>query len=105
MITTVFVILGVGLALVIGVKIGRRSERLASILNHATSEFHHIDLSYQLLTPQFICTIYGDNGHRYYGKSGNAIEAIALAMKAAQRGPSPNSTFDELRGDFTPQLS
>jgi hypothetical protein len=86
--------LGIVIALGIGIKIGKRSTKLDSVLNRVTSEFHHVNLNYQLTTPLFICTIH-DGAHSCYGKSDNAVRAIELALQAT-RETRAGYSFSEL---------
>ena len=103
-VVSVIVIIVLVLGLAVGILIGRRRGRLATALNYATSKFRHVDLSYQLMTPRFICTIYVGE-YPCYGKSGNAIEAIELAVQVAQQESLPERGLDQRVGDLTPQLS
>lgn len=88
LVSAALVALGIGLGTVIsricaGTKIDDQSARLASALKQATTEFHHVELNYQRMTPRFICTIY-DDGYPCYGKSSNATRAVELALQATQ---------------------
>jgi hypothetical protein len=88
--------LGIILALGVGIRIGKRSAKLDSVLNRVTSEFHHVNLNYQLTTPLFICTIH-DGAHSCYGKSDNAVGAIESALQAT-REARVGYSFSELAG-------